>query len=134
MVVLKICVWTPFDERNLDLTAMGMAGKGDIPIIVLQFQKMVRIVVEKEVVDVLTRFVDERKATLRIGTPFPIVLHADDDDALSVDDKRRGFVLKQCDVRVGKKFQDGRAGRLILFRVDSIVVVAETGKCRHGLR
>ena len=84
--------------------------------------------------DVFTRFVDERKATLRIGTAFPIVLHADDDDALSVDNERFGFILEQCDVRVGKKFEDGRAGRRILFRVDSIVVVAEAGKCRHGLR
>ena len=125
---------TPFDEGNLDLAAVGMAGKGDVPVVVLQFQKMVRIVVEKEVMDVFTRFVDERKTTLRIGTAFPIILHANDDDALSVDNKRRGFVLKQCDVRVGKKFQDGRAGGRILFRVDSIVVVAEAGKCRHGLR
>ena len=106
MVVLKICVWTPFNEGNLDLAAMGVAGKGDVPIVVLQFQKMVWIVVEKEVVDVFTRFVDERKATLRVGTALPIVLHASDDDTLSVNDKRLGLVLEKRDVRFGKKFED----------------------------
>ena len=94
---------TPFDKRNFDLPAVGMAGEGDVPIVVLQFQKMIRIVVEKEIVDVFARFTDERKAALRIRTAFPIVLHADDDNALSVDDKRCGLVLEKRDVRVGKK-------------------------------
>lgn len=35
MVVLKIRVGPPFDEGNLDLAAMGVAGKGDVPIVVL---------------------------------------------------------------------------------------------------
>ena len=125
---------TPFNERNFDLPAMGMAGKGDIPIVVLQFQKMIRIVVEKEVMDVFTRVVDERKATLRIRAAAPIVLHADDDDALSVDNDGFGFILKNRDVRVGKEFEDGRAGRWKFFWGTLVVVVAETGKRRHSLR
>ena len=95
---------------------------------------MVRIVVEKEVMDVFTRFVNELKATLRIRTAFPVILHAGDDDALSIDDYGLGFILKHCDVRVGKKLEDGWAGRRKLFGLALVVVVAETGKRRHGLR
>ena len=111
-----------------------MSGKGDVPIVILQFQKIVWIVVEKEIVDVFTRFVDERKTILCVGAAFPIVLHASDDDALAVDDKRRGFILEKRDVRVGKKFEDGWAGGRILFGLALVVVVAETGKRWHGLR